>query len=268
MKYKLTEDGAGIAIDATGLPIVIDEEKDNQEFGLDAIHLFKKVPALQEEAKTHRLKAKEVSAKLELFGDLDPVKALEAIKVAESMSVGDLTKKEEVERIKLETESAWKVKFDAERIASSTAVKTAQENVERVERDLRGALLSTQFASSVFFNGKEPITLLTPDIAEAYFGKHYRVEKDENTGKRKVVGYIGDNLIFSKKRPGEPADFDESMEAIIEAYPMKEAILHKSQGTGATGGSGSGRGPTVNRGDQKAFGANLENIASGKVRVV
>jgi hypothetical protein len=265
IKYKLTEDGKGIMIDSAGLPVVFDDQ-DNKEFGLDAIHLYSKVPALQEEAKSHRLKAKEYNEKLSAFDDLDPTKALEAMQLTANLSAGDLTKKEEVERIKKETEDAWKGKFEGERNLRLQAVQDMQKKLDESDNGLRKSLLTSQFSRSPHFTGKEPTTVLTPEIAEAYFGKHFKIEKAEN-GNRMVSGFLGENLIYSKKRPGEPADFDEAMEEILNKYPMKDAIMQKSHGTGA-GGSGSfSRAQTIARGDQKAFGDNLEAIASGKIVV-
>lgn len=263
--YKKSEDGKSILMDEAGLPIVVDDV-DDKEFGLDAIHLFSKVPALQEEAKTHRLKAKEYGEKLVAFEGIDPEKALEALKLAENLSAGDLTKKEEVERIKLETENAWRGKMEDLQTSHVAATGVMQGKIDEMDGDLRTALLSTQFATSPHFSGKEPMTMLTPDIAEAYFGKHFKIEKND-LGVREPVGYIGDNVIYSKKRPGEIADFSESMAAIIDNYPMKDAILHKSKGSGAPGGGGR-RGQTIAKGDSKAFGDNLEEIAKGTIEVV
>ena len=266
MIYKMTEDGNGIAIDANGLPIVIDE-KEGKEFGLDAIHLFSKVPALQEEAKNHRLKAKDASEKLAAFGDLDPSKALEAMQLTANLSAGDLTKKDEVEKIKQATEEAWRLRFETEKTVHSNVVSDLQKQINAIEGDVRKSILSSQFARSPHFTGKEPTTILTPEIAEAYFGRHFKVEKSDK-GDRIAIGYLGENAIYSKKRPGEPADFDEAMDIIIETYPMKDRILQKSLGSGGTGSGGSYREPTIMKGDQAAFSDNLEAIAAGKVKVV
>jgi hypothetical protein len=262
--YKLTEDGKSILMDEKGLPVVFDE-KEGKEFGLDAIHLFTKIPALQEEAKTHRLNAKTLADKLALYGTIEPNIALEAIETVKALSVGDLKKKEEVDLIKKETEEAWNLKLVNQAKSYEERVKAQQELVQKREDDLRKSLLGSNFARSQFFSGKTPITTLTPEIAEAYFGKHFRVNKDE-LGNMSIVGQHKGADIYSRKRPGEFADFDEAMEKIIEAYPHKETILQKSLGSSALGSLGL-KGKVVSSADQKGFLDNIAAIAKGDVIV-
>jgi len=266
IKYKRTSDGAIVA-DDKGNPVVTDDEKgEGFDFGIDAIHLYSKIPALQEEAKNHRLRAKEASEKLEAFGDIDPSKAREALQITANLSTGDLTKKEEVERIKHETEEAWRIKFEENKNSFSQTVKTLQEKHDMLEKDIQSSLLSNQFATSPHFSGKEPTTTLIPDIAEAYFGKYFKVEQDDS-GKRRAVAYLEGNKIYSKSRPGDAADFDEAMSAIIENYPMKDAILQQSTGSGARGSGGTFRGGVIDRKDTSAFNSNIDKIARGELTV-
>lgn len=271
MLYKLSEDKNGnkvVVCDANGLPVVIDDGKPEgeQEFGIDAIHLIEKVPTLQEEAKSHRLKAKEYGEKLKAFEGLDPKKAAEALAVVKNLSAGDLTKKEEVERFKKETDEAWAVKFQEANKTHQQVLTEMQSSLDKKDSALKNVLISSQFSKSPFFTGAEPLTKLTPDIAEAYFSRYFKIENVN--GMQKPVGYIGENPIYSKSKPGELAEFDEAMNRIIDAYPMKDAILYKSQGSGASGGGGTHRGSVVKSGDQEAFGKNLEAIAKGEMQVV
>ena len=129
------------------------------------------------------------------------------------------------------------------------------------------ALVSSQFTKSEFFSGKEPITNMIPAVAESYFGRCFKAEKTE-AGKRQVIGYLAGLPIYSKKRPGEYADFDEAIGMIIEAEPDKASMLHGSVGSGSHGGSAIVRGKHVQKGDNKSFLDNVLEIASGKVHVV
>lgn len=43
----------------------------------------------------------------------------------------------------------------------------------------------------------------------------------------------GGNPIYSRKNPGELADFDEALEIIISQYPHKDSILRGSGASGA-----------------------------------
>lgn len=268
--YKKSEDGH-IVVDDAGLPIVIDDEKPEgeQEFGLDAIHLIEKIPTLQEEAKNHRLKAKEASEKLKAFldaGITDPKKAAEALQIAQNLSVGDLQKKEEVERYKKEMDDAWGIKFDNLTKSHQEMVAEKEQMLQQKDYMLNKVLLSSQFAKSPYFTGAEPLTKLTPEIAEAYFSQNFKIENVN--GNLKTVGYIGDKPVYSKTRPGELAEFDEAMGRIIESSAQKDAILIKSNGSGAGGGSGTYRGQVIKSGDREAFGRNLEAIAKGEIQVV
>lgn len=271
MMYKASEDAEGnkvVLCDENGLPIVIDDEKaeGEQEFGIDAIHLISKVPTLQEEAKNHRLKAKEYSEKLKAFEGIDPKKATEAMSIAKNLTAGDLTKKEEVERIKKETEDAWSLKFENLNKSHQDVLNEREQVIAQKEAALKNILISSQFSKSPFFTGPEPSTKLTPDIAEAYFGRYFKIEDID--GVQRPVGYIGNDAIYSKSKPGELAHFDEAMERIIDNYPMKDQILHKSTGSGSLGGGNHHRGQVIKSGDQEAFGNNLEAIAKGDIQVV
>jgi hypothetical protein len=265
--YQKSEDGKSIEVNDEGLPIVYDDEKDDvKSFGIDAIHLYSKIPDLQKESKGHRLNAKEANEKLKAFEGLDPEKAAKALEITKNLSAGDLTKKEEVERLKQETENAWTEKLKAVELAHANATKTLQDEISMREVDLRKSLLSNRFATSPHFSGKEPTTTLTADIAEAYFGKYFKIEKNK-AGTLETVGYIGDDMIYSKSRPGESATFNEAMDEILERYPMKDSIMQKSEGSGAQGGGRRG-GQSISKGDNKGFADNLDAIAAGKIKVV
>jgi len=275
--YLTTKDSDGntvISANEKGLPIVIDDEKeqDDPDYStpVDAIHLLSKIPDLQKESKTHRLKKNELSDELEKlkksYDGVDPEKAKEALKTFDALSVGDLTKKEEVEKIKTEAEQAWKSKFDDVQKNHASELEEKNKVIKGIEDSLRKSIVSTAFSSSGHFSGQNPTTKLPPDVAEAYFGKHFRVEKDEKDNMI-IVGSLKGKDIFSKSRPGSLADLDEAMEKILEAYPNKDAILFKSVGSGAPGGGGFVQHKTINSGDIEAFGNNLEDIAKGKVRV-
>ena len=265
--YKKTEDGKAIEADAKGLPVVIDDADNNKEFGIDAVHLYGKVPALQEEAKGHRLKANEHKDALEAYkGIEDPAAAIAALDTVKNLESGDLTAKAELDRIQKETEEAWKGKITELNTSHQEVVKDFTNQVNTLEGEVFNALVSTQFSKSPYFTGKEPITNLIPDIAESYFGKQFKAEKTDD-GKRRVVGYVGGKAIYSKERPGEYADFDEAIGLIIDQYPMKDRILHGSQGSGATGGQGRRHGKVITKGDNDSFINNLDEIAKGKVKV-
>ena len=79
---------------------------------------------------------------------------------------------------------------------------------------------------------------LPSDVVQAFFGKHFSIS-DEG----KVVAKFADgNEIYSRSRPGEKADFEEALEALVGAYPNKDAILKPSGTSGSGAGTGTGGG--------------------------
>jgi hypothetical protein len=101
-------------------------------------------------------------------------------------------------------------------------------------------MVSNRFATSPFFSGTNPKTTLPPEIAETYFGKHFKVEEDKTTGALNLAAYHSNgDPVYSRQNPGEVANFDEAMVAIFDQYPGKDQLIRASGGgSGAGGGSG------------------------------
>ena len=235
-KYKMIDDGKGIAVDDKGLPIVVDDSGNEQ--GIDAIYLaFSKVPELNAEAKKHRLTAKELSEKLAPFeGIEDPDAAKKALETVANLDAKKLVDAGEAERFRAQAIEETKKAYERQ-------LEEASKTTESLRGQVYKLMVSDRFKSS---NVAES-TILPPDILESYFGRNFKVE--EQDGKMLVVGYMGDNQIFSKERPGEIASFDEALETIIDQYPMKDRILKSTagHGSGATGSGGGAGGKTLSR---------------------
>ena len=120
--------------------------------------------------------------------------------------------------------------------------------IGKKDASIRTLMISNEFATSPFFSGEKQKTTLLPDIAEAYFGKHFRIEEAED-GSLSIGGFIGEDRILSRARPGEPADFNECIKEIIDKHPQKDALLK-----GGKPGSGGG--------------GNLDDAESGDVSVL
>ena len=127
--------------------------------------------------------------------------------------------------------AAERAKIAAETDAKAAAVK-----------DLHNTLIGLSFAGASELFGDNGKTVLTPEIAQSYFGKHVQV-KDEN-GVRAIVvtDANGNELIDSKS--GKPMAFEKAIGELIDALPNKDRILRGSgkAGSGNTGG-GKGSGP-------------------------
>lgn len=216
MKLKLDDNGNVVVQD--GKPVYIYD--DGKEVQVDAEQLFSKISELNNESKGHRLKAKEVEDRLAKFGTIDPDSIASTLSEIEALGGLDAIKKGakvNVDEVKAEIQRAYEAKLsDKDKLISEK-----DSHIYRLE-------VSNRFKASPFINEK---LTLPPDIAEATFGQSFKIEDGQ------VVAYLGGNKIYSRERPGEPANFEEAVQAIIEAYPMKDRIL---KGSGASGSGSQG----------------------------
>ena len=249
MQYKTILDDEekviGVAVNEKGLPIMVDDT--GVETGIDAIHLLGKVPSLQEEAKGHRLKAKEIQDEFDEFktkfsGIEDPAKALEAVIKMQDIDGQKLIDANDAETLRKQLQSAHDKEVDTLKVSFAAKTEEYGATLNAMQTDLFDALVLQKFNNSPWFSGENPKTFLFAEVAKDHFGKNFKVEKD-STGKSTVIGYhmAGENAgqkIFSMERPGELAGFDEAISIIIDMHPQKDHILKSSHGGGAGGSEG------------------------------
>lgn len=241
MALKLKLDSEGHAVLQDGKPVYVDEA-DGKELAFDAAQMYHKINELGAENKKHRETARQLEQRLEAFGDANPediesfLDTLEELGGPDGIAELKAKGKVDVEAIKRSITEAYEGKL-------SEKDKLIGDKDSRIFK----LMVSSQFGTSKFASEK---LILPPDIAEATFGKHFRIEDDQ------VVAYLGDNKIFSRERPGEAASFDEALQVIVDSYPMKDRILKApGGGSGATGGAGhSGGGKTRSRSEFDALG--------------
>ena len=249
LAYKLLDDGVGIQLDEEGRPVVIDDE-DEKEFGLDAIHLYSKIPALQAEAKTYREEKQALQKKLEPFGDvdiqeavdrlrafegIDPEAARTALETVQNLEALDKEKNIEIERVKAGVAESYKSKIKDIDAAHAQKVEVMQTSLQQKDQVIRNLLIRGAFDRSEFIKEQ---TVLTPDIAYDSFGKYFQVEEDGTEVKVFALDRSGEK-IFSKANPGEYASPEEAIELIINEYPQKDSILRTSSGGSGAGGNTS-----------------------------
>jgi len=131
-----------------------------------------------------------------------------------------------------------------------------QKEVDAITDKYHHAVIASKFAMSPVLKN----TILPPDVAEAYFGKHFTVQDGE------VVGRIGEDIINA---PGTitPADFDAALNEIINRYPMKDSILRSGDPGSGTPPNGNSA-PSVKEITRKQFdsmshGARKEFFSNG-----
>ena len=225
MKLKLDDKGNAVLQD--GKPVYV--HPDGTEVPFDAPAALTKITTLSAEAKNHRLAAQAATEKLTAFeGIADPAAALKALQFAASMDGKKVMDDEGLQKL-----LGSAVKPVQEQLAA--ALKTVAER----DASIYGLQIGSQFANSQYLKEK---TVLIPDIAEAYFGKHLKIEN----GKVLATDSLG-NQIFSKITPGEPAGFEEALAVLIENHPQKTHLLR------ASGSSGSGSQQSNGTGGQKTM---------------
>ncbi len=208
MKYKMNEAGDGIIVDADGRPTVIGD--DGKEFGIDAISANATMATLRNESKDYRVKAAEYKTKLDTFvGIDDPIAALDALQ-----KVGSLDEK-------------MNVKMDALKDTINKTWEDKQTEWQSTEKGLTDKLFKATVGARFATSDLIKKTVLPADIAEATFGHHFSAD---GTAKD-----TAGNVLYSKAKPGEPAEFEEAIGMIIDAYPAKDSILKSSIAPGGGG---------------------------------
>lgn len=120
--------------------------------------------------------------------------------------------------------------------ALQAEARKAQEATERFHNTLRDHAFSS---ASEWFGGAGAKTILTPEIAAAYFGRYVTVEVDDNGAERVVVKDPNNHVILDAKT-GRPAAFTQAIGELIGMLPTRDSILRGSgkTGSGSSGGSG------------------------------
>jgi len=265
MKLKLDDNGNVVLQD--GKPVYVYE--DGKEIAFDAPAAMAKISELNEEGKKRRLKIKEYEEKLKTFDGIDDVeaakKALETVKNLDEKKLIDAGKVEELKKQYAEQveekEKALKKAFEDE-------IESLKGQLKEKDTSIFQMMVSEKFQTSPWFSGENKKTTLFPELAASYFGKNFKVENQN--GKLRVIGYDDNGeMILSREKIGEPADFDEAIGTLIEKHPKKHEIL-KGQPGGGPGISGSEHipGKTIRRGDMEAFSKHINDIASGKIKVI
>lgn len=221
MKLKtVTIEGKTYAeVSTDGRPLYDD---DGKEVAFDAPGTVATIARLNGEAKTHREAKEAAETKLKTFeGITDPTAAIKALETVKNLDDKKLVDAGEVEKVKAAAIASVEEKY-----------KPVTEENARLKTNLNEALIGGAFSRSKFIGDKVAVPA---DIVQARFGTNFKLEDG------KVVAYDqSGNKLYSKAKPGEPAEFEEALELLIEAYPYKDQIL---KGDGSTG---SGKQPPSN----------------------
>jgi hypothetical protein len=218
MPFKLDADGNIVTQEVNGQKLPVFVHGDGKESPFDGDSTVATISRLNGEAKSHRERAEKAEGTLKSYeGITDPGAAIKALNTVKNLDDKKLVDAGEVERVKNEAINSVKAQFDP--IVKERDTLQAQLYEEKIG----GA-----FARSKFISEKVAVP---PDMVQATFGPRFKVE-----GGKTVAMDSNGQTIFSRTRHGEPADFDEALEIMIEQYPHRASIL---KGSGASGGGAS-----------------------------
>lgn len=222
MELKLDENGHAVLSD--GKPVYVDAS--GKEIAFDVVATSQSLTALRGEAMRHRQEKEAAEKALKAFeGIEDPAAARKALETVSNLDAKRLIDAGEVEKVKTEISKA----YDAKLAEASSAAEALRNELYREK--VGGAFSRSKFISENL--------VLPADIAETYFGRHFKIED----GKTVAYDHQG-NRIYSKGNPSEFAPFEEAIEALVNQYPRKDSILKAtvSPGGGAPAGGGGGSG--------------------------
>ena len=242
MPVKTTEiEGRTYAeLNEDGVPVYV--LSDGAEQAYDGEELAKKVGEVNQEAARNRTALKEAKDKLKPFEGIDDLgkwredadKALTTIANLDSKALIDAGKVEEIKA------AAIKVIEDRHQDQIREKYEPAIKERDELRGQLHKEMIGGRFARSKFIEDK--VAVPTP-MVEAYFGHHFSIEDNRIAAK-----HADGSPVYSKAKPGEPADFEEALELIIEMSPFKENIL---KGTNRRGGGAPGSGNGSALGEKK-----------------
>jgi hypothetical protein len=240
MKLKLTPEGHAVVVD--GKPVYVHD--DGKEIPFDAVGTVARISSLNAEAKGHREAKEAAEAKLKGFDGLDPEAARKAVETVKNIDDKKLVDAGKIEEVRAAAVKTYEDRLKAMETAHANEINSAKERATKLEAQLHGELIGGSFARSKFISDKIAIPA---EFVQATFGKNFKVEDG------KIAAYDNSgNRIFSRTRPGDPnVDFDEAVEILVDAHPLKASILKGSgaQGGGAqpSGNAGAGGKKTMSR---------------------
>lgn len=221
MPFKYDATGAIAVQEVNGQKLPIFVHADGKESPFDGESTIATIARLNGEAKGHREAKEAAELALRPFKDAgitDPSAAARALTTVKNLDDKKLVDAGEVEKVKAEAIKSVRAEFEP-------IVKER----DTLKGELYGEKIGGAFARSKFISEKIAVPV---DMVQATFGGRFSIENGKTVAKD-----ANGQPIFSRTRHGEPADFEEALEILVDAYPHKANIL---KGSGASGGGAGG----------------------------
>lgn len=229
------------------------KHSDGKEIPFDAPSAVTSIAELNNEAKGHRLKAKEFESQVKAFDGLDVKKAREALDIVKNLDDKKLVDAGKIETIKQQM-------IDDFEVTKRGIIKNFEEEKELLTGDLdksngyiHNMMVESEFFKNPLFNGKDQKTTMTADVAYSVFKDHFSI--DTSGEKPRVVAKLDGEEVLSRENPGKPATFHEAMDKIWEKYPNR--TRYEAQNNGGGGGG------NFDRNNKQEFRNPTERIAAG-----
>lgn len=221
MPFKFDANGAIVTQEVNGQKLPVYVHADGKEAPFDGDATISTISRLNGEAKSHRERAEKAEGTLKGFeGITDPAAAIKALNTVKNLDDKKLVDAGEVEKVKQEAIKSVRAEFEP------FVTKSKDLETQLYNEKIGGAFARSKFASEKL--------AIPADLVQAAFGARFKVE-----GGKTVATDANGQTIFSRTRHGEPADFEEALEIMVDQYPNKASIL---KGTGASGSGAGGNG--------------------------
>lgn len=243
MKLKTDESGNLLTVEKNGtiMPILVREGQEDAP--LDFAYLISHNKRLSDERDAAIKQSDSLKSKLEGFSefeayDFDQIKR--ALDTHTQFEHGELLQAGKLDELKTKIRQSFE---DNEARLKSTHESQLQEKAEALKSataKFESLLMQNAFNSTNALEGT--IFERVPDTARKNYSDRFRVQDD------RVVGLDeSGEVIISRSRPGEPAEFDEALTQIISSDPNHEnyRLSTGASGIGAQSGNGLPRGNAI-----------------------
>lgn len=234
------------------------EEGDSYVLGTDDSSFKTKINEFRENNVMLLQQQKEMKDKIKEFEGIDPEKAREAAAKLLELEEQELINEKRFEELHQQRTERMRGEFENKYKALEDAHTALQSTNGKTEVALQTQMIEARIAQAVSGVGTI-VKGAMPDIlnrAKQIWNLNDNLELVARNGENPIYGTDGQT----------PLTPEEYAAGVLQEAPW---FFEGSSGGGADGNKNPGDGgkQNIQRGDKEAFGSNLEDIASGKVRV-
>jgi len=236
MILKLDADGHVVV--ENGKPVYVDEH--GKDIAFDAPGTAATIARLNAEAKTHRegkqtaeQSLKATAEQLAAFEGIDPVASRKALATLKDIDAGKLIDAGRVDEVRAAVAKEYEGRLTTAQTGYTTELAAMKAANEQLTGTLHNEMIGGSFARSKY--AAESLAI-PADMVQAKFGQHFKLD-----GGKVVATDASGNMIYSRARPGEVANFDEALSELVGNYANKDHILKPSGANGSGANASAAR---------------------------